>query len=73
MDGSECRKRADACAVLAQKVEGKKRNDLLDMADSWDVLAEESDALESEAVAIQAGKDEQAESKRVVLHLPAIT
>ena len=73
MDGSQCRERADACAALAQQAQGKKRNDLLDMADNWDALAEENDALENGALAVLAGKDEQVASKRIVLHLPSMT
>jgi hypothetical protein len=71
MDGSECREQADACAALAQQAQGKKRNDLLDIADNWDVLAEENDALENSELAAVADKGAQAAAKRIVLHLPS--
>lgn len=45
---TECRERADAYGELAQKMTGRKREQLLDAADQWDELAEELDEEKKE-------------------------
>jgi hypothetical protein len=40
-----CRTRADECALLAQRAQGKRRSELLDVADKWDDLAQQNDEL----------------------------
>ena len=43
---SEYRKHADECRVLAQKMaDGEQRNQLLDMAATWDALANDRSEL----------------------------
>jgi hypothetical protein len=40
--------------ALARQVQGKERSDRLDIADEWDALAEQNDALENSELAAHA-------------------
>lgn len=70
MDALECRQRADAYGLLAQKVSGEKRSELLNAADQWDDLAEQLDG-ESQASTAPASPA-KATKRRPILHLPVV-
>ena len=46
MTGEQCRRKADAYGKLALRAKGARRQQLLNLADKWDVLAAERDAIE---------------------------
>jgi hypothetical protein len=57
LDVTQCRDRADAYGELAQKMTGPKREQLLDVADQWDELAEELEEENKEPAAPQKDHD----------------
>ncbi len=63
LDVAECLERADAYGELAQKMTGREREQLLDVADQWDELAEELDEEKKEPASSQNEQDRHASAK----------